>query len=183
MNLPFMALDLRDPSAVTAQTSGHNRDSFPSWSVVTYEFARRGRRPELKLYWYDGGKKPSQDLAPGVEFGGNGCLIVCERATLYSPNEYGGDVRLLGGGEMPQIEIEPSPGHFTEFVDAIVKGGKPKSNIPKYAGPLTETVLLGNLAVWADGDRLPWDARTLSVPGRPEFDSLIRPRYRAGWSL
>jgi len=183
MNLPFAALDLRDPIAVQAQTSGHNRDSFPSWSIVTYEFGQRGKRAPLKLFWYDGGKVPSQDIAPTLKYPPNGCLIVCEQAVLYAAAEYAGSVEIIGQGPMPAIDVDISPGHFAEWVRAI-QGGKPAmSNFPNYAGPLTETVLLGNLAVWADGPRVEWDARKMAVKGTNEFDKLIRPPRRPGWDL
>lgn len=183
MNLPFMALDLRDPLAVKAETSGHNRDSYPAWSIVHYEFAERKGRPAVELHWYDGGKRPSQDFAPGITFGGNGSLIVCEKATIYCPNEYGGDPVLVGGGDMPDIQFEESPGHMAEFAAAAM-GGKPaRSNFPDYSAALTETVLLGNLAVWAGGQRLEWDARKMAVKGTNEFDSLLKPTFRPGWTL
>ncbi len=185
MNLPFMALDLRDPVAVSAETSGHNGDSFPLWSIVRYEFPARRGRPAVTLTWYDGGKRPPQELVPGSEYGGNGTIFVCERATLYSPNEYGGGTQIVGGAPMPDVPFDQSPGHFEEWVQAI-QGGKPaRSNIPDYAGPLTETVLLGNLAVWANGERVEWDSRRLRVRGSGgrEFERLIRPEYRKGWEL
>ena len=56
MNMPYMALDLRDPIAVQAETSGHNHDSYPYWSKITYEFPALGNRPAVKMYWYDGGQ-------------------------------------------------------------------------------------------------------------------------------
>jgi predicted dehydrogenase len=183
MNLPFMALDLRDPLTVQAQTSGHNRDSFPAWSVVTYEFGSRGRRGPVTLTWYDGGKRPPQDLAPGVSLNPNGSLIVCEGATLYSPAEYGMETQIVGGGFLPETTVEESPGHFVEFARAVAGGPKPVSNIPDYSGPLTETVVLGNLAVWADGDKVHWDSANCSVSGTHEYDSLVDPSYRAGWEL
>lgn len=183
MNLPFMALDLRDPVAVSAKTSGHNRDSFPAWSVITYEFARRGERDAVNLIWYDGGKLPPAEVAPGVDYGENGCLIVCEHATLFSPAEYAGSTSIVGGGELPAVEIVESPGHFEEFVNAIHGGPVPVSNFPGYSSALTETVLLGNLAVWADGPRLEWDAHGMRVTGHPEYDALLRPTYGRGWEL
>lgn len=183
-NLAFQALDLRDPIAVQAQTSGHNRDSFPAWSIVTYEFGARGNRAPLKLYWYDGGKKPPAELGTGVEFGGNGSLIVCEKGTLYAPNEYGGDPRLLSGDPIPDTEYVESPGHMAEFARAIKEGIPADSNFPGYSGPLSETVLLGNLAIWADGPRLEWDSKRMQVKGgSKEYDPLIRPTYRPGWTL
>jgi predicted dehydrogenase len=183
MNLPFMALDLRDPVSIQAQTSGHNRDSFPSWSIVTYEFGERNGRAPVKLVWYDGGKKPSQDLAPGTKLDPNGSLIVCENATLYNPAEYGMSTQIVGGGSLPSVEVVESPGHFEEFAHAVAGGPTPVGHIPDYSGPLTETVVLGNLAVWADGSRLEWDAKNMSVKGTNEYASLIHPRYRMGWEI
>jgi predicted dehydrogenase len=65
VNMPFMALDLRDPTAVVAETSGHNRDSYPKWSIITYDFPANDNRGACKMVWYDGGKKPSPDLIDG----------------------------------------------------------------------------------------------------------------------
>ncbi len=56
-NMPFAALDLRDPVSVQAETSGHNRDSYPKWSVITFEFAALGDRAPVKVMWFDGGKR------------------------------------------------------------------------------------------------------------------------------
>ncbi len=183
MNLPYMALDLRNPLSVQAETSGHNRDSYPSWSVVRYEFGKRGSRPALPLTWYDGGKMPPQELAPGVELDVNGCLIVCESATLYSPREYGSGTVIVGGGEIPDIEVVEATGQFDEFAEAVAGGPEPWSNFPNYSGPLAETVLLGNLAVWADGNKVEWDARNAKAKGTDAYDSLIWPEYRDGWEL
>jgi predicted dehydrogenase len=182
-NMPFMALDLRDPISVQAQTSGHNRDSFPSWSIVNYEFGSRKGRAPLTLTWYDGGKKPEQSLAPGMEYGGNGVIVVCEKATIFSPNSDNVDFRIVGGGTMPDVQIDESPGHMAEFARACLGGPQAVANFPDYAGPLTETVLLGNLAIWADGPRLEWDSRRMRVKGTDEFDDLIRPTYRDGWAI
>ena len=85
------------------------------------------------------------------------------------------------------VEFDRSPGHFEEWVEAI-KGGKPAvSNFPDYAGPLSETVLLGNLAVWAAADgkseKLAWDARKMKVTNAEGYDDLIKREYRKGYTL
>jgi predicted dehydrogenase len=184
-NSVHMALDLRDPIAVQAQTSGHNKISFPSWSIVTYEFAAKGKQPPFKLFWYDGGKKPPASLLPDIfKMGGNGVIIVCEKNTIFSPNEGNVDFRLVDGEDLPDIKVVESPGHIREWINASLgKGPEPASNFPNYAGPLTETVLIGNLAVWANGPRLEWDARRMAVKGTNEYDSLIKPVSRPGWSI
>ena len=182
-NMPYMALDLRDPISVKAETSGHNRDSYPEWSIVHYEFGERNGRPPLEVHWYDGGKQPSADLAPGFTLGGNGSLVVCEKATIYSPDESNTIFNLVGGATMPDIKVEESPGHMAEFARAALGGEPARSNFPDYSGPLAETVLLGNLAVWADGPRIEWDARRMQTKGSHEFDEIIHPKYRHGWSV
>lgn len=182
MNMPFRACDLRNPITVQAQTSGHNRDSYPLWSIIRYEFAATKERGAIPLTWYDGGKLPPQELAPDIKYDSNGCIIVCEGATIYSPGEYGGSAVLVGGAPLPEIEFERSPGHMEEFARAIKGGPAAMSNFVEYAGPLTEMMLVGNLAVWADGPKLKWDARRMQVVGSKEYDPLIRPEYRAGWS-
>ena len=62
VNMPYMALDLRDPIAVQAETSGHNRDSYPKWSIIRFEFPRPRQPRPLTMYWYDGGKMPPAEL-------------------------------------------------------------------------------------------------------------------------
>ena len=141
--------DLRDPVSVMAQTSGHNKDSYPKWSIIQYEFAATNKRPAVKLTWYDGGKRPPLELLGGAEISGSGSLVVGDKGSLYSPDDYGSSSTLIGNVEVPDVTIQESPGHFQEFVEAI-KGGRPSvSNFADYSGPLTEMVLLGNLAVWA----------------------------------
>src|SRR5438270_2133100 len=59
LNMPYMGLDLRDPTSVQATTSGHNKETFPSWSIITYDFPERSGRAPLKYMWYDGNKRPT----------------------------------------------------------------------------------------------------------------------------
>lgn len=81
-----------------------------------------------------------------------------------------------------QVTFPKSPGHFEEWVRAI-RGGEPAmSNFPDYAGPLAETVLLGNLAVWA-GQRVEWDAQNMKAKNVPGLERLIKPVYRKGYTL
>ena len=88
----------------------------------------------------------------------------------------------MGGLETPKVEFEHSPGHFHEFVRAIKEGKPAMSNFADYSGPLTEIVLLGNLAVWS-GHKVLWDAKEMKAKGSPELDALIRPTYRDGYTL
>jgi predicted dehydrogenase len=191
MNLPFMALDLRNPLSVQAQTSGHDRDSYPKSSMIEYQFGPSKDRPAVKMFWYDGGRLPDPKLFKGGKFEdlvvdgklpSSGSLIIGDKDQLYTPGDYGGGGRFIYSDPQP-VAFPESPGHFEEFVRAI-KGGEPAmSNFPNYSGPLTETVLLGNLAVWADGKKIEWDAKNLKAKNAPEVDIVIRPRFFHGYKV
>jgi predicted dehydrogenase len=188
VNMAYMGLDLQHPSAVVATTSGHNRDSYPSWSIITFEFPAKGGRPAVKLFWYDGGKFPPDELLDGRKPSDNGCCVVGDKGKLYAPGGYAdNDLQFLGGARDMKVEFPRSPGHFEEWVNAIRGGPPAMSNFPNYAGPLTEVVLLGNLAVWAadkgEGKRIEWDAKNLKTLNAPEVEHLVRPVYRKGYTL
>ncbi len=202
VNLPFAALNLRDPISVTAKTSGHNKETYPSWSIIEFEFPANDKRPAVKMIWYDGKQLPpisildNQDyaacepLAKALKWKADsgegmltGCLFIGEKGGLFGQGDYSDDIAPIGV-EMPNdLQYKKSPGHFKEWVNAI-KGGEPAmSNFPDYSGPLTETILLGNLAVWAEGTKVEWDAKNMVATNAPELKSIVFPEYRAGYSL
>ena len=146
------------------------------------------------MNWYDGGKRPDVGIFLDGKFpsrtdrDGNqqiyksGCLIVGDKGQLFTGDDYGARYKLIGDIEQPEVEFERSPGHFAEWVRAI-KGGQPaKSNFTDYAGPLTETILLGNLAVWC-GQKVEWDAKNLKPTNLPELEAIVRREYRAGYEV
>ncbi|MGA2799605.1 MAG: Gfo/Idh/MocA family oxidoreductase [Thermoguttaceae bacterium] len=200
INLPYWAFDLRDPISVQAETSGHNKDSFPASSKIVYEFAAAGKRPAVKLFWYDGGNLPDEhvvgpmydlykkEIEKDKEFLKSGCVIIGNKDTLFIPGDYADKLTKLSGDKpLPEVQYVKSPGHYEEWIRAI-KGGEPaKSNFPDYSGPLTETVLLGNLAVWvADkghGKKVEWDAKNLKCTNIEGLEPLIKPTYRPGYTL
>jgi predicted dehydrogenase len=201
VNMPYMGLALKDPTTVVAETSGHNRDSFPKWTIINFEFPGNDKRGPLKMVWYDGGKKPPRELFDDVALVANdkgekenapaasGALVIGDQGKLYSPGDYGGDtIRMSQGKEKPKVEWTHSPGHFVEFIEGIKGGPTPVSNFPDYGGPLTEVILLGNLAVWAapdagTGKKIEWDAKNLVATNAPEVMSLVKPTYPAGYEL
>lgn len=180
LNLAFMALDLRDPVSVEATTPGHNNETFPGRSVIKYRFPERNGRPPLTLTWYDGGERPSAELMEGIsEISNSGLLVVGEKGKMYSPSDYGSESVWMPEGkiDLPNVEIRESPGHFTEWVHAIRGGDPAVSNFADYSGPLTETVLLGNLAVWS-GKKVEWDAKNMKARGAAGLESIVRREYR-----
>jgi predicted dehydrogenase len=189
LNMPFMAMKLRDPVSVHAETSGHNKETYPAWSIIDFEFPEKDGRAPVKLVWYDGGKLPPEEKLQGAAMHKSGALIVGEKGSLYAPGDYAErGMTLLGGIEKPEVEWTRSPGHFAEFAEAI-KGGDPAvSNFADYAGPLTETILLGNLAVWAApeagrGKKIEWDAQNLVATNAPDVMHIVKKEYHNGFKL
>jgi predicted dehydrogenase len=191
VNMPFMALNLRDPSSVQATTSGHNQDSYPKWSIITYDFPKNGEREACKMVWYDGGQKPATDLFEGEQVSETGVLLIGEKGKLFAPGDYceRGYKVLAGATDPGKVDFEVSPGHFEEFALAIKGGKEARSNFANYAAPLTETILLGNLAVWAaaeaekPGKKIEWDAQNLKATNAPEVELVVKPTYSAGYTL
>jgi len=186
MNLPFMAAKLGSPVAVEAICSERNPETAPTWSIITYEFPKRGDLPALKLYWYDGGKLPAKDLFMGEGIEGSGSLMIGDKGTMYSPHDYGTEYRLLpkdkyADYKKPAHTLPRSPGHHREWLNAC-KGGPPAMSNFNYSGPLTETVVLGNLAVRV-GKRVELDVENMKSTNCPEANGIIKREYRKGWTL
>lgn len=201
-NMPYAACQLADPVSVQAVTSGHNYDSLPSWSIITFQFPEIASRKAVKAFWYDGGKKPTCDIAQKIGVNsGSGALIIGTKAIILSTDDYCGnatlfDAKTLEKIDMPNVEFDRSPGHFKEWVDHIKNGfdSKPgKSNFITYAGKLTETILLGNLAVYGapekevQGELVEWDAANMKITNNPknkaELEKLVKPTYRGEYRL
>jgi len=189
VNMPYMGLDLFNPTAVQAVTSGHNKDSYPKWSIIKFDFPAVDWRPAIKFTWMDGGKRPDPEVLEGDTPRGSGCVVIGTKGKLYSGNDYGGIDKLYGDVDDSDegLEYPKSPGHFQEWIRAI-RGGEPAmSNFPDYAGGLTETILLGNLAVYAaaegEGPKVEWDAKNLKVKNIKGLDQIVKPVYRKGYTL
>jgi predicted dehydrogenase len=182
INLAYRALRLHSPVAVTASCSSTSHETYPASSVVTFEFAASPHMPAVKFIWYDGGKKPSASLLQGVELLENGALIVGSKGTMYAPGLHNDHSVVYGGVDVKEPHFTESPGHLEEFVWAIKGGPPPAANFPDYAAALTETVLVGNLAVWSPGKRILWDSHAMRA-SNAEVNGIIRAPYRPGWSI
>ena len=192
MDLAFFALELRDPVAVSAISSNVNAETAPKWSIITYEFPPRGKRSAVKLRWYDGGRKPDAALAKQEKLPGNGYVFVGSKDSLYVPN-YWGRGSFLSGAKMedfkqvaqtlpryPGADKDNDAAQHLEWIAACKGEGKALANFD-YAGPRTEAVLLGNVALRV-GQRIEWDAKKLKVTNIRDANQFIRRPYRKGWS-
>jgi len=205
-NMPFRALELDFPTAVIAEAAITNAETYPAWARISYLFAAKGKKPAITLRWYEGADKgqrvlpPAELLAKVLRTGevatDSGSLLIGPKGMLYSPNDYGAKFRLVPDKEFAEIKTEkPEKGpegvekdqdayQKREWAEAI-RAGKPAmaySNFD-YAGRLTETMLLGNIAVRFAGTKLEWDAPSLKFSNSAAATALVSKAYRKGWEL
>jgi len=185
----FFALDLDAPIAVEAETSEINDDTFPKWNIIHYYFAAKGSRPAVKMTWYDGAKLPPRpaDLDEGLRLGSNGILFVGDKGSLLG-GSHAGTPRIIPEAKRkeygkPPKSLPRSPGHHKEWIEAC-KAGRPKDAKSGfwYAGPFTEALLVGNLAVRLQ-KRVEWDSKAMRSPNCPEADNYVTKFYRAGFDF
>jgi len=189
----FRVLKLEVPASVEASSTDRYDETYPQASIIRYEFAARGDMPPLKFTWYDGGLKPErpEELEPNRPLKGEGeedegLLFIGDHGKILCSFN-GGHPKLIPQSKMDAFKPPPptlprSPGNEREWLDAC-KGGpvKPGGNF-EFEGLVTESLLLGNVAV-RQGGKLTWDPATLRVNGSDAMKNYISPERRRGWEL
>jgi hypothetical protein len=184
----FRCLNLTAPTSVTAEPSEVFPETAPTAATITYQFPRRDDRPPVKLVWYDGGRRPPRppELEEGREmsdqFGGT--LYVGDQGKILTGG-LADSVRLIPEEKMkayqrPAPSLKRSPGHYQEFIDACKVGDRAGADFA-YGGPLTEAVLLGNVALRRPGKTLAWDGVAAQVTNDATANALLQPSERKGW--
>ncbi len=154
--------------------------------------------PPVKLVWYEGLKNrkknlPSRELLHGENPPDSGSLLVGDKGTLYTPNDYGARYVLLPkknfeGFKPPQPTLPRNgrgdTGMKEEWARAIMDNNPALaySNFD-YAGLLTETILLGNVAMRAGKKKLEWDGENMKFTNASEANQFLHFEYRKGWTL
>jgi hypothetical protein len=186
-----------------------SRGSMPALKFFWYEGKKQGKNvlpaPELvkgqkersdgfaiyfkddKWWFRDIEEKDPKKQIKNVS---SGSFLIGEKAVLFSPDDYGAKAFLVTESGVEKLTGKPErlprngrgdDGMKAEWVAAI-KGGQPALSNFDYAGMLTETVLLGNVAIRV-GKKLEWDGPALKATNCPEADQYIRTEYRKGWTL
>src|SRR5882762_7516694 len=190
----FRVLKLEAPLSVEASSSERFEETYPVASIVDYNFAARADMPAVKFTWYDGGLKPrrpeeledNRPLKGEGEDQDEGLLFVGDHGKILCAFN-GANPKLIPESKMrafvpPPKTLPRSPGNEREWLDAC-KGGKvkPGGNF-EFSGMVTETLLLGNVAVRA-GQKLNWDRSNLKVLNSEAAQKLVAPERRKGWEL
>lgn len=182
----YWALDLSYPVSVEAHPGKFNNETYPEATIVRWEFPARGNLQPVVVTWYDGENMPPrpEELEQDRKLPDQGGLYYGEKGTILAPHMDG--PRLIPESKMkgfkPPRQLFPRDvDHYQEWVRACKGGPKPLANFD-YSGPLTETILLGNVAARA-GEKLSWDGPNCKVTNVPEANKYLQRQYRKGWSL
>lgn len=183
----FTALDLTAPNTILAEHEGFNPELWPGPETVTYVFpaTKYTTGDTIKVIWRDGGRKPPRELAQlpdGVDLPGGGSLFIGEGGTMVLPHV--GMPQLYPQSKFADFKKPDEKGlsHWHVWVDAVLSNTKTSDGF-HYAGPLTETVQLGNIAALHPGKTLAWDAKTLKITNLAEANALLTKKYREGFAV
>ena len=192
MDPAYTALKLKYPTTVEARNvEGLTSEQCPNKSVIEYQFAARENMPPVKVVWYDGGNLPPRpaDIPKDEKLGDgdNGTLFIGTKGYM-SCGCYGDTVSLNPQSKMkdfkkPPRTIPSSAGHYAEWLNACkgieVEAGNWRGRF-EYAGPFTEMVHLGSLAIRV-GQKIEYDAVNGRVTNVPEANKYIKREYRNGY--
>ncbi len=227
IDIPFRTLGLHYPTDAECSvgtiftrmwTPDYYPEGCPASSFITLHFdATEKSKAPIEMTWSDGGIRPSHpavipaDHDIGGHLSQNGVLIIGENGVISTnindssplmPKLYLNDGTQEFGPEVEENE-EPEYGHQRKWVDACKAGfdspeHKALTSSFDYAGPMTETVLMGNLAIRSymlrredkDGNmqffgrrKLLWDGETMRITNLEEANQFVGRTYRKGWEM
>lgn len=223
MDPPFRVLGLGYPTEVESSVGAvfikdwspeYLPESCPPSSRTQLKFPASAKNAnEITLTWSDGGLRPFHpDLIPadhpiGDNDSSNGVIMIGKKGIMTCgtygrvPKVYLNNGDLLTYDDSEKSEL-PDHGHNFAWVEAC-KGGfhskehKALTSSFDYAGPLTESVLMGNLAIrsynlrkkkgnrfeYPGRKKLLWNGEDMKITNFDEANQFVKREYRTGWSL
>jgi hypothetical protein len=215
MDAAFRILPIDFPNAVECSTTtiwegffkeANYPESCPASSVIHLNFPRKDGKGDVQLTWMDGGLLPQrpEELLPEEALGSwdGGYIFEGQKGKLMA--SYNSPPVILPTARMKDLTLptqsiprvaNAEAGHYTQWVEACLKGpGKLELSSPfEYAGPFTEAVLMGNLALRSyalkgTGERsypgrkkLLWDAKNMKITNYDDANQFVHRPYRKGW--
>jgi predicted dehydrogenase len=182
----FTSLALTGATSAYSDGGAPNDDSWGLDSHVHYVFpGTKYTTDTVTLDWYDGDARPGADVKALLgerKFHDQGSVYIGTEGVLYSPYI---DSPILFPEEKFRDYRKPNPGgqdHYLQWVEAV-RGNGTTSAPFSFAGPMTESVLLGCLATRFPKTKLEWDARNMRITNVAEANRFVRRRYRKGWEV
>lgn len=187
----FAALALTAPLTVRSMGAPPSEHSWSTDAVIEYVFPGTAYTAEqsVRVTWYDGDQRPPDSVKAAALQAGSaaklealpdqGSVFLGSDGVMVLPHI---GMPLLVGDKFAGYEIEPVEGenHWHQFVNAVLGKGTASASFD-YAGPLTESVLLGSVACRFPKATLEWSAAALQFVNCDDANRFLRRKYRAGW--
>jgi hypothetical protein len=211
MIFPFLALRLRElwdqadaAIKVTAECARVNTISYPKWERVVWEIPARGAMKATTITWHLGPEygPGTRELIHGrlrehgvsdakqadAMMGEAGSLIVCEKGAFFG-DDHSSKITALPAEKIGRIhqenprELPVSRGLYNDWVDEI--RGKKSNTLAHFdhGGPLSELLMLGNIATLYSKTALTYEPAKGRFAGRDEANQKLAQKYREGWSI
>jgi len=186
----YSGLDLGMPVKVVSERSEMSDFGWPKSTRTTFEFAPKGKRPAIKLYWCDASQKPAEvkrfpkDTLAKTP---NGSAVVGTKETVVCFNQFGNGTRITPHERMVELmksnafpsktlpRIETT--HHRNWVDACLAHQKASSDIVDYAASLNEFVLFGTISIMFPGQELCYDNAKGEFTNVKEANDFFNSRY------
>jgi len=197
----FMTLGINSPAkdaesyATTTRTLRDNvatgvvnEVAFPLSCIIRFRFDAQAELPPFDLFWYDGGMKPvtpDELYKEGKSFTPEGMMLVGEKGKIIAG--FRGEDPVLYSENKPAVaaEKETDASRRADGNNLWIEAFKNKTQSPGsflYAGPVSETILLGGVALRA-GKRVEYDSASMKITNIPEANKFLVREYRKGWEL
>ena len=233
MDTPLIVLGLKYPKNVECSvgsvykkmwTPEYLPEACPPSSKITLNYDATEKNPiPIKVTWSDGGIRPSRpELIPSEDTitpggNGNGVIMIGEKG-IITCGAYGLYPKLYRKGE-PTLKLDISEeelsnmwkiefGHQQKWIEACKAGfdsdeHKKLTSSFDIAGPVTENVLMGNIAIrsyslrkeikdkendrngyeYIGQKRLDWNGENMKVTNLDEANQFVARTYREGWKV
>ncbi|MEO6035673.1 MAG: Gfo/Idh/MocA family oxidoreductase [Verrucomicrobiota bacterium] len=181
----FKALALTAPISVRSEGATPNAHSWATNAIIHYIFPATPFTVAgpIPITWYDGHQRPPADIQSqlgGRELPDQGSILIGTDGIMIIPHVAAPillPVEKFKDFKMPEVQ---GANHWHQFVDAVRGSGKTSANFD-YAGPLTESILLGSVATHFPKTTLDWNARKLKFTNVGDANRYVRRSYRKGW--
>ena len=169
----------------SANHSGMNKEVWPAQTIYSFEVPGTELTAEkLKITWYDGGKLPNtkgSHIPSSQRLPSSGSILIGEEGSLVIPHV--GEPRLYPEEKFSDgFEMEEGKNHYHGWIEGCLSGEQPSDGFD-YGGLLTETILLGNIAVRYSGKVIEWDSEAMKITNLPEANEWLTRDYREGWDF